>query len=409
MDKPVIILIGTFDTKGDVFSYLYDYLKSSEWDMITVNTGTFSSNVDFQIDFDSDVVARLGGKTLHRLHQNQVRHQAVEVMSAGAARVCSEMVRTRQVIGAIGAGGGGGTYMTLRAMQDISFGIPKVCISTLASKDLSSQMGTKDIVLVPSIVDVAHLNTIIRPILDQSIAALRGMALDYLERKFSDQKVHKVAISMFGNTTSCVERCTEILHSEKIEVLTFHATGIGGRTMEALIGERLFDGVMDITTTELADFLCGGVCDAGPARLEAAVELGLPQVVVPGCLDMVNFTYSDRVPERYKNRNLYQWSPDVTLMRTNVEENRKLGEMMMSKLNKTQVPVYVIIPLRGLSAIDMAGSEFHDPEANLALFESIKINNKSDLIHIIELNLHINDPKFAEQLVNYYFRLVHLN
>src|SRR5690606_29431465 len=220
MKKPAIILIGTFDNKGDIFSYLYKRLKSDLWDMIAINTGTFSSDIDFTIDFESEIVATLGGKSIQRLHENQVRHQAVDVMSTGAARICSELVRTRQVIGAIGAGGGGGTYMTLKAFQEIPIGIPKICISTLASKDLSGQMGTKDVILVPSIVDVAHLNSIIQPILLQSAAALKGMAQEFLNRKMEHQIGHKVAISMFGNTTPCVEQCTQMLHSRDCEVFT---------------------------------------------------------------------------------------------------------------------------------------------------------------------------------------------
>ena len=405
--KPVIILIGTFDTKGDIFGYLYDRLKSDMWSVIAIDMGTQGSNTHFPIDFDSSSVAQFGGKSLSALVGDNLRNQVIEVMGRGAAKLIHQLNESHQIIGIIGAGGGGGTYMALQAMQAVPFGIPKICISTMAAKDLSTQVGTKDIILVPSVVDVSNLNSIIQPILDQSAAAIRGMSSEYLQHEVEVRNLHRIAISMFGNTTPCVENCIGLLDRDQFEVFTFHATGTGGMTMESLIREGLLDGVIDVTITELADFLCGGVCDAGPERLEAAVDVGLPQVVVPGCLDMVNFTYPDLVPVHYRDRNLYQWSPDVTLMRTNAEENVRLGEMIMSKLNKTRTPIYVVLPLRGLSAIDKEGSEFHDPAANIALFESIKQHKISDLIQIIDLDLHINDKKFSEQLVNYYFRLIH--
>lgn len=234
---------------------------------------------------------------------------------------------------------------------------------------------------------------------------LEAMIDDYLKEKEAEEKTHKVAISMFGNTTPCVENCLKLLEQNGIEVFTFHATGVGGRTMESLISEGLFDGVLDITTTELADLLCGGVLDAGPERLDAALETGIPQVVVPGCLDMVNFTYPDQVPGQYRERNLYQWSPDVTLMRTNVDENKRLGQWIMQKLNKTRRPLYLLIPLKGISEIDRERSSFYDREANQALFDALKNNIETDLIEYIEVDHHINDPEFAEKVVTCYFRL----
>ncbi|HLT95032.1 MAG TPA: Tm-1-like ATP-binding domain-containing protein [Membranihabitans sp.] len=404
--KPIVILLGTFDTKPDIFNHLYTKLMSQEWEIRTINTGTFGSQVNFIVDYDAEEVAGRDGTTLQKLVEVGSRSQSIEIMGIGAREICTQLCRSHRVVGIIGAGGGGGTYMALQAMQAIPFGTPKICITTLAAKDLSVQMGAKDIVLVPSVVDVSNLNSIIRAVLDRSAAMLKAMIGEIASRDIVEASQHKVAISMFGNTTPCVEACLRQLESNSIEVFTFHATGVGGRTMESLTTEGLFDGIIDITTTELADNLCGGICDAGSDRLTAGVERGLPQIVVPGCLDMVNFAYMDQVPPRYKNRNLYSWSPDVTLMRTNQEENRRLGAMMMEKLNRTRVPICILIPLQGISTIDKVGSSFHDAQANLALYESIKSNIKNELIEYIEVDHHINDEEFAEQIITYYFRLI---
>ena len=406
VDKPTLILLGTFDTKPVIFNCLYNLLKRSAWDIVTINTGTFGSKVNFKVDFEADIVASHGGVSLQKLIGEQSRNRSVEVMGRGAGIICNKLSEELTLVGVLGAGGGGGTFMTLKAMQSVPFGVPKICISTMAAKDLSDQMGAKDVVLVPSIVDVSNMNSIIRPILERSTAMLLAMATQYIEESNTEHTVHKIALSMFGNTTPCVESCVRILEAKGIEAFTFHATGVGGRSMESLIDEELFDGVIDVTTTELADYLCGGVCDAGPDRLNAAVEKGIPQVVVPGCLDMVNFTYPHLVPAKYQGRTLYQWSPDVTLMRTNLSENIRLGKLIMEKLNRTKVPLFLVVPLQGLSAIDRAGNDFHDPEANNALFNTMRDCIGSDLIQYIELDYHINDPEFADQLITYYFRLV---
>lgn len=405
-EKPIVILVGTFDTKPGIFDELYQSLESEKWEIVGVNTGTFGSKVNFDVQFEAEEVAQVGGKSLTQLLTDKSRTQSIETMGKGSRIICENLVQNKQVVGVISAGGGGGTFMAMQAMQSIPYGIPKVCISTLAARDLSAQMGAKDIVLVPSIVDVSNLNSLIKPILNRSARMLEAMIDDYLKEKEAEEKTHKVAISMFGNTTPCVENCLKLLEQKGIEVFTFHATGVGGRTMESLITEGLFDGVLDITTTELADLLCGGVLDAGPERLDAALETGIPQVIVPGCLDMVNFTYRDQVPGQYRERNLYQWSPDVTLMRTNVDENKRLGQWIMQKLNKTRRPLYLLIPLKGISEIDRERSSFYDREANQALFEALKNNIETDLIEYIEVDHHINDPEFAEKVVTCYFRLV---
>src|SRR5690606_27028076 len=276
-------------------------------------------------------------------------------------------------------------------------------LTTLAAKDLSRQIGAKDITLMPSIVDIAGLNSISRHLIKQAAAAI--CAMSKVENDRDARSLGRVAISMFGNTTTCVSRCSELLRKEGYEVFAFHATGIGGKTMESLIMESCFDAVLDITTTELADELCGGICSAGPDRLNAAADKGIPQVVVPGCLDMVNFAQLDTVPEIYRSRKLYNWAPDVTLMRTNVEENKILGRRLAGKLNASQAATVIVLPNGGLSQIDAQGEVFYDPEATKALFEAIRAEARAD-VEITEVDANINDLEFADLLVQKLLQLL---
>ncbi|HLW20994.1 MAG TPA: Tm-1-like ATP-binding domain-containing protein, partial [Cyclobacteriaceae bacterium] len=336
---PYILMLGCFDTKGEVFHYLRQRLIDHGQRVVTINTGIMGSTALFPVDIDAELVAREGGHEIQELRDKQDRGFAVAVMGKGVARIVEMLYNEGGLKGAIGMGGGGGTFMALSAMGVLPLGVPKICISTLAAKDLSHVIGSKDITLMPSVVDVAGLNSISRVMIRQAAAAVTAMSN---EAPADNQKyTGRVAISMFGNTTPCVDQCTSMLQEQGYEVFAFHANGQGGRTMEALIRENYFDGVLDITTTELADELCGGICSAGSSRMEGAGEMGLPQVVVPGCMDMINFGPIDTVPERYKDRHLYSWAPDVTLMRTNEEENLQLGERLAAKVNRALGPSVV--------------------------------------------------------------------
>lgn len=324
-----ILMLGCFDTKGEDFSFLYKCIKAGNESIMTINTGVMETTVDFPIDFDSDVVALEAGHSIIDLKNDKDRGHAVGIMSNGAAKVVAKLIAEKRIKAAIGMGGGAGTYIALFAMQEIPLGVPKLCLSTLAGKDLTRQIGSKDITLMPSIVDMAGLNSISKLLIKQAAAGICGMST--VTDTEDNAATGRIAVSMFGNTSACVYKCSELLRAEGYEVFPFHANGVGGRTMESLIREGCFDAVLDITTTELADDLCGGICSAGPDRLNAAAELGVPQVVVPGCLDMVNFAQADTVPERYKSREFYSWAPNVTLMRTNKEENKMLGERLAKK------------------------------------------------------------------------------
>lgn len=391
-----IVIIGCFDTKGAAFFHLRTCIRARGESVITINTGVMDTNVDFPVDYGADVVAEAAGYSLVALRTDRDRGKAVRVMGQGAAEIVGQLVRAGRVKGVIGMGGGGGTFMALSAMQAVPFGVPKFCLSTLAAKDLTRQVGAKDIVLMASVVDVAGLNGMLIFLIEQAAAAVCAMV--NVERTSNRQSAGRIAISMFGNTTACVNQCTELLEQQGYEVLAFHANGIGGRAMESLIREGHFDAVLDITTTELADELCGGICSAGPDRLRAAATVGIPQVVAPGCLDMVNFGHPDTVPARYKDRDLYSWAPDVTLMRTNAAENRQLGRQLGRKLAQAKAAVTVVLPLNGISQIDAEGNVFYGPQTNEVLFEAIRTNLPED-VTLIESAAHINDRAFAELLV----------
>ncbi|QHW00097.1 Tm-1-like ATP-binding domain-containing protein [Spirosoma endbachense] len=391
-----IVIIGCFDTKGPAFAFLRNCILARGESVLTINTGMMETVVDFPIDYDADVVAEAADDSLERLRTSQDRGRAIEIMGAGAAAIVAQLIRSGQLKGAIGMGGGGGTFVALSAMQPIPFGVPKLCLSTMAGKDLTRQVGTKDVTLMASVVDVAGLNGMLTPLIERAAAAICAMAdvTPTMHRKSAG----RIAISMFGNTTACVSYCTERLVKQGYEVIAFHANGLGGRAMESLIGEGHFDAVLDVTTTELADELCGGVCSAGPDRLMAAARKGLPQVVVPGCLDMVNFSQPDTVPAHYRHRQLYNWTPTVTLLRTDASENEQLGKLLAQKVNQSKANVTVVLPLNGISQIDAAGNAFYQPEVNRVLFNTIK-SNLSQRIKLIESPMHINDPAFADVLV----------
>ena len=317
---------------------------------------------------------------------------AVAAMSDGAKALLPRLYAEGRFEGVIALGGTGGTSVACGAMRALPLGVPKVMVSTVAGGDVSAYVDVRDIVMVPSIVDVSGINKISREVFARAAGIICG-AVEAVIPPGEDKPL--IAASMFGNTTPAVEAAKTIMEREGFEVLVFHCTGTGGKTMESLIEAGRISGVLDITTTEWADELVGGVFSAGPKRLEAAAIGGIPAIVTPACLDMVNFWAPETVPERFKDRLFYPHNPNVTLMRTNVEENTRLGECIAARLNKSTAPLTVIIPLKGLSMIDAPGQPFWCPEANHALFDALKGNLRSD-ISVLELDCNVNDPDFSE-------------
>jgi len=390
MTKTVVI-VGALDTKGADFAYLKELIEREGLKTLVVDFGVMGEPA-FPPDIPRAEVAQAGGGDIAYLATGEHKDEAMRIMAEGLAVVVRRLYDEGKLDGIISMGGSGGTSIATTAMRALPIGVPKVMVSTVGGGDVSAYAGTKDITFMPSIVDVAGLNRISRVIYANAAGAIAGMVK--MERPSAAEEKPIIVASMFGNTTPAVNHAKQILEEHGYEVLVFHATGTGGKVMESLITDGYAVGSLDITTTELADEVCGGVLSAGPERCLAAARAGIPTVLVPGCVDMANFWGMDTVPEKYRNRKLYQWNPNVTLLRTNVEENIKIGEMIARAANESKGPVAVLIPLKGVSMLDSPGGAFWDPEADRACFDAIKRNLRPDIPYI-ELDYNINDPEFS--------------
>ncbi len=400
-----IAMIGAFDTKGREYAFLREQILARGHKVLAVNTGVLGTTDLFPVDVEAREVARAGGGNLEELREKKDRGEAMKVICAGAPKVVKRLYEEGKFDGIIGMGGTGGTTVVTSAMRALPVGVPKVCVSTAASGETSAYVGTKDVAMFPSIVDVAGLNRISRIIFTRAAGAVCGMVEAELPVAVEEKPI--ITASMFGNTTDCVNACAEELSAKGYEVLVFHATGTGGKTMESLVSEGLVDAVLDITTTEWADTVCGGVFDAGPERLDAPGKMGVPHLIAPGCVDMANFGAPETVPQKYREakRTFYEWNPSVTLMRTNVEENEKMGRIFAEKANAAKGPVAFLIPLGGVSILDGDGEPFCDREADRAMFEAIKAKVRAD-IPVVEMENNINDAEFAEKAVEMMLELI---
>ena len=390
-----IAVLGTMDTKGEEHAFVAEQIRQRGHNVLVIDTGTLEPP-KLKPDITREQVAAAASLDLASVIAKRDRGEAVDAMSRGAPALLLKLADEKTIDGVISLGGGGGTAIGTAAMRALPIGFPKLMVTTLASGNTSQYVGVKDIVLFPSIVDVAGINRISRQILTRAAGAICGM-VEARPPAGEDKPI--IVASQFGNTTECVTRARQLLEKQGYEVLVFHATGIGGRTMESLVESGMVAGVLDITTTEWADELVGGVLSAGPTRLEAAAKAGVPAVVTPGCLDMVNFHGPGTVPEKFKDRTFYQHNPQVTLMRTTPEECAELGKILAQKMNQSKGPVTVLIPKKAISVISAPGQKFHDPAADKALFDAIKSNLRKD-IEVIEMDCAINDAVFAEACVN---------
>jgi len=398
-------MIGAFDTKGAEYACVREHIMARGHAVLAVNTGVLGSTKLFPVAVEAEQVVAAGGGDLAQVRAQQDRGSAMKAMCAGAPAVVKALYDQGSIDGIIGMGGTGGTTVVTAAMRALPVGVPKVCVSTAASGDVAPYVGTTDITMMPSIVDVAGINRVSRIIFARAAGAICGMLEMEVPAAAADRPV--IAASMFGNTTACVNACVEQLSARGYEVLVFHATGAGGRTMEGLVREGLVDAVLDITTTEWADTVCGGVFDAGPERLSAAGERGIPHLIVPGCVDMVNFGAPASVPEQYRQaqRVFYEWNPSVTLMRTNAEENTAMGKVFAEKANAAKGPVAFLIPLRGVSILDGDGQPFCDRASDAALTRALKAHLRTG-IPVVELDANINDPDFADEAVAMMLELI---
>jgi uncharacterized protein (UPF0261 family) len=415
-----VLLIGTLDTKGEEYRYVRDRLIELGLEVVTADAGVMGPPA-FVPDISREVLFRLGGVDYATVRAAGDRGHAVACAAQGAAWLAQDLYQAGRLSGILGLGGSAGTTIATAAMRAVPLGVPKLMVSTLASGQVQPYVGTRDILMLHSVVDIAGLNRISRQVLDTAVAAMQGMVQAYERRRSrppsasasspgdnsSDQSQTAlpntpasldkplIAATMFGVTTPCVQAARQHLEAAGYEVVVFHATGTGGRTMEELIREGWIAGVLDITTTELADELVGGILSAGPDRLTAAALRGIPQVVSVGALDMVNFGPASTVPEQFRSRRLHAHNPNVTLMRTTPQEMDRLGKEIAEKTSAARGPTAVVLPLRGVSALDAEGQPFWWPEADHALFQSIR-NWIAPQVRLLELDLHINDPVFAQ-------------
>ena len=397
-----ILLIGTLDTKGAEFAYVRGLITERGHKTVVMDTGV-GGEPPFVPDISATEVAEAGHKSLTALREAGDRGAALTVMGEGARVLALKAYVDGQVDGVLSLGGSGGTSIATTAMQALPIGFPKVMVSTMASGDVAPYVGVKDITMMYSVVDVAGLNRISRQVFCNAVGAICGMVEQTLPEA-EDKPL--ITASMFGVTTPCVTAVREKLEAAGYEVLVFHATGSGGRAMEALIDGGFITGVADITTTEWCDELVGGVLSAGPTRLDAAAKNGVPQVVSLGALDMVNFGGMETIPQKFKDRILYVHNPQVTLMRTTPEECAELGKIIAAKLNQCTGPATLFMPLKGVSMIDAEGQPFHSPEADQALFRAVRDNLDTDKVELIEMNLNINDLDFAVAVANRLLRML---
>jgi uncharacterized protein (UPF0261 family) len=393
---PTVVLVGSLDTKGAEYAFVRERLRSAGVNVLLVDTGVLGSPTVVP-DVARDEVAAAANEDVDALARARDRGRAVAAMARGARQIVVDLHGKGLVQGVLGLGGTGGTTLCGEVFRALPLGVPKVIVSTAASGDTRPYVGESDLVLYPSVTDVAGINRLSVRILANAAAAVAGMVSAPVPSPPDDRPL--VGASMFGVTTPCVDAGRARLEQAGYEVLVFHMTGAGGRTLEQLIADGWLSGVLDVTSTELADELVGGVFSAGPNRLTAAGKVGIPQVVSVGALDMVNFGPRDTVPSRFRGRLLYEHNASVTLMRTTPEECAELGRRLAERLSAGTAPTAVFLPLRGTSAIAVEGGPFHDPTADAALFAAIRANLGSR-VELVELDLAINDPEFASAMAD---------
>ena len=400
-----IAVAGTFDTKGEEFAYVRSIVQELGFIPYMIHTGVFAPA--FPVDVTNQEIAAAAGYHIEEIASRKDRAMATEALSKGMEILLPKLYKAGKFDGIISFGGSGGTSLVTPAMRALPIGVPKVMVSTMASGNVAQYVGTSDILMMPSIVDVAGLNKISKTIFRNGVLAVAGM-VGARESANAEKKDTKpmVAATMFGVTTPCVEKAKKYLEEHGYEVLVFHATGMGGRTMEALINGGFFKGVLDLTTTEWCDEIVGGVLSAGNTRCEAAVKNKIPQVVSVGACDMVNFGPMDTVPKAFLSRKLYKHNPTVTLMRTTVEENKAVGTMLSSKWNQAQTDMTILLPAKGVSMIDGEGQPFEGAEERKALFDAIRAGITNEKVKIVEKDAHINDEEFAVDAAKELIRLM---
>jgi uncharacterized protein (UPF0261 family) len=403
-----IVLVGTLDTKGDELRFVRDLLVAQGLETLVIDAGSVGPP-GFTPDIDRAEVFRRAGTSWEAVRARADRGHAVGEAARGVAALAAYLHAAGTVQGILSLGGSAGTTIGTAAMRALPFGVPKVMVSTLASGQTRPYVAGSDLVMVHPVADLSGLNRLTRTALCNAAHALVGMVKLAADSPAAKTDAHRplIAATMFGVTTACVDRARRGLEARGLEVVVFHATGVGGQAMEGLVRDGQVAGLLDLTTTELADELVGGILTAGPERLEAGVRRGIPQVVSVGALDMVNFGPRNTVPERFAGRLFHVHNPSVTLMRTTPEENAALGRRMAEVLTRAETPLVVLIPGRGVSALDAPGQPFHDPVADAALFEALTGGlARHPWVRLVVRDEHINDPGFADAAVEHLLQLL---
>lgn len=402
-----VVLVGTLDTKGPEYAFVRDRLRDQAVEVVVVDVGVLGEP-SFSPDVSAAEVARAAGTEIADLRftreGSDTRAVALATMERGAIAVVDGLRADGRCDGVMGLGGSGGSTVVSGVLRSLPVGVPKLLVSTMASGNVRTFVGTSDVCLVYSVTDVQGLNRVSRKVLANAAAAMAGMVRALGTEQAAETPL--VALTMFGITTPCVQRIQAALESNGFETIVFHAVGSGGQAMEAMVDAGLIDGVVDVTTSELTDELCGGVFTAGPDRLTAAGRTGIPQVVVPGALEVINFGPRDSVPAHLDvpERTVVVHNPSVCAVRTNAAESAELGRILATKVNAATGPTAVLLPLRGLSKYGAPGGPYVDPEADTALFDAIRATLRPG-IEMREEDANVNDPAFADAVVETFLRL----
>ncbi len=399
-----IVLLGTLDSKGEEYDYVRNEIEKRGANVTLIDAGILNEPT-IEPDISREEVAGATDVNLAELREVGDRGKAVTAMGEAATEVIVQLYEEGEVDGIMALGGSGGTSLATTAMRALPVGVPKLMVSTMASGETQEYVNGTDVTMMYSVLDIAGLNTILQRILSNAAGGIVGMAEAEAAADGATERP-RIAMTQFGVTTPAADAAREYLEERGYEVLVFHATGSGGQSMETLIEDGYIAGVLDLTTTELADNLVGGIHSAGPDRLTAAGSKGVPQVVTLGALDMADFGPIDTVPDEYADRTLFEHSPEVTLMRTSPAECRQIGAEIAEKLNAANGPTELFVPLEGISKMAVDGQPFHDPEADEALFEELRENIDREKVTIHEYETDVNDSEFATAMAERLHKLL---
>ena len=402
--EKIILCIGTLDSKGPEVQYVKQLIERKRGYSALVMDTSSLEKAPFTADITAEEVAEAAGSTIQEVRDIKEAGPAAKIMTVGAIRIAKDLYNSGKFHGVISIGGGMGSGIASAVMRELPIGIPKFMLSSqkIVQAGIRNYVGTKDIVIMPSLADIAGLNRLTMDALTKSVGAIIGM-MEAAETEVAEKPL--VFMTMTGLSTGCGLTVKSFLEDRGFEVAVFHAIGVGGETFEELVKSYPVRGVIELGLNEIGNELFGGLASAGPNRLEAAGEKGIPQIVTPGCIDIINFLAPETLPDRYKDRTLCFHNPQATLPRLNAEELRLVGETVAQKLNLAAGRVRILIPIRGFSSLDYQGSIFYDPIADRAFIDSLRSSLK-EAIEVREIDAHINDDEFAEVVVNEFMDII---